>query len=56
MKGFLDFVIVCMWILSTIGGFGYSLYCEAWLIAIAVLVNGVLAFPTVKKAYDESLK
>lgn len=48
LKQFGYFLAVCAWVVGTIGGFGYSCYSHAYLIAVCVLVTGCLAFPTVK--------
>lgn len=52
-KGMLYTFIIALYILGTIGGFGYALYCGAYLIGLAVLAVAVLAFPTVKKLWKK---
>lgn len=52
MKKILNFVGLCVWLLGTIGGFGYCAWIGQWHIAIAILVLGGLAFPTVKKMFN----
>ena len=49
MKKFLYFLAVCAYLLGSIGGFGYAMYCKAYVIAVAVIILAALAFPTVKK-------
>ncbi len=42
---------ICAYALGAIGGFGYAIYCKAYLIAVAVLVLAAMAFPTLKKFF-----
>lgn len=37
------------WLLGTIGGFGYCVYIKQWPIAVAILILGGMAFPTLKR-------
>ena len=53
-KGILAWVIICLWLLGTIGGVGYAIYNQAWDILPGVLVNAVLAFFKVKDIYKDS--
>lgn len=39
--------------MGSIGGFGYACYSGAYVIAAAVLVLAVMAFPTIKKVFKE---
>ena len=39
--------------MGSIGGFGYALYCKAYVITFAVIVLSVMAFPTAKKIFKE---
>ena len=50
---------MCAYALGSIGGLGYALYCKAYVIAVAVVVLAVavvvlavMAFPTLKKFYN----
>lgn len=52
-KGFFNFFILALYILGAIGGFGYACYSGAYLIAFAVLVLAILAFPTAKRIFKE---
>ena len=52
MKNFFAFLVICLWILGGVGGVGYCIYIKAWIIAIGVLANALLAFPKVKEAYE----
>ena len=40
-----------LYIIGTIGGIGYCLYSHAYIIAIAVAVLSILAFPTVRNMF-----
>ena len=49
-------VILMAYALGAIGGTGYALYSRAYVIAIAVVVLAVLAFPVVKKIFQDWTK
>ena len=51
MKKIFSFIIICLWVLGTVGGFGYSIHSGATLIALAVAVLGIMAFPVARDAY-----
>ena len=53
LKGLLQFIILALYVLGAIGGFGYACYSGAYLIAVAVLVLAVMAFPTAKRIFKE---
>lgn len=53
LKGLLQFIILVLYVLGAIGGFGYACYSGAYLIAVAVLVLAVMAFPTAKRIFKE---
>ena len=52
MKKVFYFVMVCLWALGTIGGVGYSCYCEAYLIAVGCAACGWMAWPTMRSYAD----
>ena len=52
MKNLVSSVVICLWILGTIGGVGYAIYGGSWPCAVGVAVNAILALPTVKKHWD----
>jgi len=56
MKKFLYLVILFAYIMGTIGGIGYTLYIGEYVIAVAVAVVGVLAFPTAKYIYHKIME
>ena len=52
-KQILRLVILMAYAMGAIGGTGYALYSRAYLIAIAVVVLAVLAFPVVRKIFQD---
>ena len=48
-KEIFSFIILALYILGAIGGFGYAVYSDAKLIAVAVLALAVMAWPTAWK-------
>lgn len=55
-KGILYTFILMLYAMGSIGGFGYACYSGAYLIAFAVLVLAVMAFPTAKRVFHEWTK
>jgi hypothetical protein len=55
-KEFFSFLILALCILGAIGGFGYAMYSDAKLIAVAVVALAGMAWPTAKKCLDNLLK
>ena len=53
LKGLLQFITLTLYVFGAIGGFGYACYNGAYLIAVAVLVLAVMAFPTAKRIFKE---
>ena len=56
MKNFyqtIKFALIFLWIMGFIGGAGYAIYCEAYVIAVAVVVNSLIAFPMVRQWWKE---
>ena len=53
-KGILAWVVICLWLLGTIGGVGYTIWVKAYVIAAGVAANGVLAFFKVRDMYKDS--
>lgn len=48
MKKILYFLALLFYGIGAIGGIGYAIYSGAWIIAIAVAVLAIMAFPTAK--------
>ena len=53
MKKLASFAICALWVLGTIGGFGYSIYAGAYPVAAGVAALSIMSFPTVKKHFNE---
>ena len=51
MKKFGYLLLLCLCVMGAIGGFGYSLYCEAYPIAAGVVVLAYSAWPKVKEYF-----
>ena len=49
----ISFIILALYILGAIGGFGYAIYSGAYLISIGVLALAVMAWPTAKKFIED---
>jgi len=52
-KKILRFFGLFAYAVGAIGGFGYSMYCKAYFIAVCVVVLAVMAFPTAQKWFKE---
>lgn len=52
MKKLLSFIVICLWVLGTIGGIGYAIYGGSWPVAAGVAMLSILAMPTVKKHFE----
>ena len=52
-KGFFYMFALMAYLMGAIGGFGYVCYNHAYVIALAVLVLAVMAFPTAKNYFDK---
>lgn len=50
-KGFIYFLLICLYVLGTIGGIGYACNNHAYLIAIGVAAVALMALPQVVKFY-----
>ena len=53
MKKFISFIIICLYVLGTIGGLGWVLYSEGYVIAVGVVAVAFMAFPSAKKYFKE---
>ena len=53
-KGLWAWAVICLWLLGSIGGFGYAMYNRAYVVAVGVLAIAVLAFFEVKRIYNEA--
>ena len=52
-KGFFYMFVLMLYAMGSIGGFGYACYSEGYVIAIAILVLSVMAFPTAKDVWNK---
>ena len=52
-KEIFSFLILALYILGAIGGFGYACYSGAYLIAVAVVDLAVMAWPTAWKCVKD---
>jgi uncharacterized membrane protein len=52
MKKYFALLVLCLYVLGAVGGFGFAMYQGAYLIAVAVVVLALMAFPTVQKYYE----
>jgi uncharacterized membrane protein len=55
MKKFTYLIILFAYVMGIIGGIGYTCYIHEWVIAIAVAVVGVMAFPAAKNIYKKMM-
>lgn len=46
IKKYFAFLVLCLYVLGAVGGFGYAIYQGAYLISVAVVVLALMAFPT----------
>lgn len=53
MKKLISFLGFCAYVVGSLGGLIYSLYCHKYLIAICVVALAVMAFPTFRKFIKE---
>ena len=55
-KGFIYFLLICLYILGTIGGIGYACYNHAYLIAVGVAAVAAMAFPYIKGVFKKMVE
>ena len=53
MKKILNFILLFLTLVGIIGGIGYSIYDGRWVIAVGIAVAGYMAWPKVKKMFEE---
>ena len=51
LKNIGKLLAMAAYILGAIGGFGYAIYSHAYLIAAAIIVLAVMAFPAFRKCW-----
>jgi hypothetical protein len=47
-----SFILFFAYIMGSIGGVGYAIYCKAYVIAVAVIILAAMAFPAFKKHWN----
>lgn len=50
-KKIMSLLGIMAWVIGAVGGAGYCAWIGQWIVAIAVVLLGFMAFPTVKKFY-----
>jgi hypothetical protein len=53
MKKIINFILLFLTLIGIIGGIGYSIYNSAWVIAVGIAIAGYMAWPKVKKVFEE---
>ena len=53
MKKFISFIMICLYVLGTIGGLGWVLYSEGYVIAVGVVAVAYMAFPAAKTYFKD---
>lgn len=53
MNKIIDFILLFLTLIGIIGGIGYSIYDGRWVIAVGIAVAGYMAWPKVKKVFEE---
>lgn len=55
-KGFIYFVLICLYILSSIGGIGYACYNKVYPVAVGVAAVAAMAFPYIKGVFKKMVE
>lgn len=53
MNKILNFILLFLTLIGLIGGIGYSIYDGRWVIAVGLVATGYMAWPKVKKVFEE---
>ena len=53
MKKILNFLLIFLTLIGIIGGIGYGIYGGRCVIAVGIAVAGYMAWPKVKKVFEE---
>ena len=53
---FKSFFLLCAYVLGSIGGLGNALYNKSYLIAVAIVILAIMAFPKAKEFWDKMQK
>lgn len=49
MKKILYFLVIVLWAMGVIGGFGSTLYCKAWPCAVGMVLVALMSWDNVKE-------
>lgn len=49
MKKILYFLVIVLWAMGVIGGFGSTLYCKAWPCAVGMVLLALMSWDNVKE-------
>ena len=52
-KGFFSMFMMITYLMGSVGGFGYAMYCEAYVIAGAIILLSYMAFPKAKEYFEK---
>lgn len=52
-KGVFYMMMMMAYLMGSIGGFGYAIYCKAYVIAAAVALLAWMAFPKAKEYFEK---
>jgi hypothetical protein len=47
-KKIMSFVLICLWLLGVVGGFGSAWYCKAYPCAVGMLAVAWLSWPKLR--------
>ena len=50
-KEIISFILLALYFMGAIGGFGYAVYFDAKVISVAVLVLAGMAWPTARQCF-----
>lgn len=53
MNKIINFILLFLTVIGIIGGIGYGIYDGIWPIAVGVAVAGYMAWPKVKKVFED---
>lgn len=52
-KGFFSMFMMMAYLMGSVGGFGYAMYCEAYVIAGAIVLLSIMAFPKARYYFEK---
>ena len=53
MKKFIDWFWICIWVLGTIGGLGYTVWLKQYVIAAAIVGLAIMAWDKFKACWKD---